>query len=35
MFMFILSLVCLIWLHLTTRKMMKDKHPADMQKIEE
>ncbi len=35
MFMFILSLVCLLWLHLTAQKMMKEKHPKDMQRIEE
>ncbi|MBW2690929.1 MAG: NarK/NasA family nitrate transporter [Deltaproteobacteria bacterium] len=35
MFMLILSAVCLLWLHLTTQKMMKEKHPADMQRIEE
>jgi NNP family nitrate/nitrite transporter-like MFS transporter len=33
-FMFGLSLVCLIWLHLTAQKMMREKHPIDMQKIE-
>ena len=35
MFMLILSAVCLTWLHLTAQKVMKDKHPEDMQKIEE
>jgi hypothetical protein len=35
MFMLLLSAVCLVWLHLTAQKMMKDKHPEDMQKIEE
>ncbi len=34
-FMFGLSLVCLLWLHLTTQKLMKEKHPLDMQKIEQ
>jgi NNP family nitrate/nitrite transporter-like MFS transporter len=34
MFILILSAVCLIWLHLTAQKMMKEKHPEDMQKIE-
>jgi NNP family nitrate/nitrite transporter-like MFS transporter len=34
MFILILSAVCLIWLHLTAQKMMRDKHPEDMQKIE-
>jgi len=34
MFMFALSLVCLIWMHLTAQKMMREKHPEDMQKIE-
>jgi len=35
MFMFILSLVCLVWLHLTAQKMMKEKHPEDMKRFEE
>lgn len=35
MFMFALSLVCLIWMHVVAAKMMKRKHPIDMQKIEE
>jgi NNP family nitrate/nitrite transporter-like MFS transporter len=35
MFMFILSLICLVWLHLTAQKMMREKHPEDMKKIEE
>lgn len=35
MFMFALSLVCLIWLHMTVQKMMREKHPQDMQRIEE
>ncbi len=34
-FMCGLSLVCLLWLHLTTQKLMKEKHPKDMQKIEQ
>lgn len=34
-FMCGLSLVCLLWLHLTTQKLMKEKHPNDMQKIEQ
>ena len=34
MFMFALSLVCLLWMHLTVQKMMREKHPEDMQKIE-
>ena len=33
--MFILSLVCLVWLHLTAQKMMREKHPEDMKRIEE
>jgi NNP family nitrate/nitrite transporter-like MFS transporter len=33
--MFVLSLACLLWLHLTVQKMMREKHPEDMQKIEE
>lgn len=35
MFMFVLSLVCLVWMHLTVQKMMREKHPEDMQRIEE
>jgi NNP family nitrate/nitrite transporter-like MFS transporter len=35
MFMFVLSLACLLWMHLTVQKMMREKHPEDMQKIEE
>ncbi len=35
MFMFALSLACLLWMHLTVQKMMREKHPEDMQKIEE
>ena len=35
MFMFALSLVCLLWMHMVATKMMKDKHPEDMQKIEQ
>ncbi len=34
MFMFALSLLCLIWMHLVATKMMKNKHPEDMQKFE-
>ncbi len=34
-FMCGLSLVCLLWLHLTAQKLMKEKHPKDMQKIEQ
>jgi len=34
MFMFALSLTCLLWMHLTVQKMMREKHPEDMQKIE-
>lgn len=34
MFMFALSLVCLIWMHLTVQGMMRKKHPKDMQKID-
>ncbi len=34
-FMCGLSLVCLLWLHLTAQKMMREKHPEDMQKIEQ
>ena len=33
--MCILSLVCLVWLHLTAQKMMKVKHPEDMKRFEE
>ncbi len=35
MFMFLLSLACLIWMHFTVQKMMREKHPKDMKKIEE
>jgi NNP family nitrate/nitrite transporter-like MFS transporter len=34
-FMCGLSLVCLLWMHLTVSKLMKEKHPIDMQKIEQ
>ncbi len=34
-FMCGLSLVCLLWLHLTAQKLMREKHPKDMQKIED
>jgi NNP family nitrate/nitrite transporter-like MFS transporter len=34
MFMCALSLVCLVWMHLVATKMMKSKHPKDMQKFE-
>jgi NNP family nitrate/nitrite transporter-like MFS transporter len=34
-FMFGLSLVCLLWMQLTVSKLMKEKHPIDMQKIEQ
>ena len=34
MFMFILSLGCLIWLQKTTSSLMKGKHPEDMRKME-
>lgn len=34
-FMCGLSLVCLLWMHLTVQKLMKEKHPIDMQKIEQ
>lgn len=35
MFMFALSLVCLIWMHLVATKMLKAKHPEDMQRFEQ
>jgi len=35
MFMFGLSLFCLVWLHGTIQSMMRRKHPKDMQKIEQ
>ncbi|HEY5673916.1 MAG TPA: MFS transporter [Malonomonas sp.] len=35
MFMFALSLACLLWMHMVATKMMKEKHPEDMQKIEQ
>ncbi|SEA74835.1 MFS transporter, NNP family, nitrate/nitrite transporter [Desulfuromusa kysingii] len=34
MFMFALSLLCLLWMHLVATRMMKSKHPKDMQKFE-
>jgi len=34
MFMFALSLVCFVWMHLTVQGMMRKKHPEDMQKID-
>jgi NNP family nitrate/nitrite transporter-like MFS transporter len=34
MFMFALSLVCLLSLHHAVKKMMLEKHPKDMRKIE-
>ena len=34
-FMCGLSLICLLWLHLTAQKLMKTKHPTDMKKIEQ
>jgi NNP family nitrate/nitrite transporter-like MFS transporter len=34
MFMFVLSLICVVSLHYVVRKMMLDKHPKDMRKIE-
>lgn len=34
MFMFALSLICLIWMHLVVQKMMKEKHPMVMREFE-
>jgi len=34
MFMFLLSLACLIWMHLVATRLMREKHPEDMQKFE-
>lgn len=34
MFIFLLSAICLIWMHLVIQKMMRQKHPALMKKIE-
>ena len=34
MFMFALSLVCLVSLHYVVKRMMLEKHPKDMRKIE-
>lgn len=34
MFMFLLSVVCLIWMHAVIQKMMREKHPVLMKKIE-
>lgn len=35
MFIFALSLICILSLHFVVRKMMLEKHPKDMRKIEE
>ncbi len=35
MFMFFLSLLCLVSMHLTVKRMMKEKHPSDMRKIDD
>jgi NNP family nitrate/nitrite transporter-like MFS transporter len=35
MFMFLLSLGCLIWMHWTTQSMMRKKHPRDMRRFEQ
>jgi len=34
MFMFALSLACLVWMHLVASKLMREKHPEDMQRFE-
>ncbi|MEQ1765681.1 MAG: MFS transporter, partial [Pyrinomonadaceae bacterium] len=34
MFMFFLSAICLIWMHMVIQKMMREKHPGLMKKIE-
>jgi hypothetical protein len=34
MFMFALSLACLLSLHYVVKKMMVEKHPKDMRKLE-
>ena len=35
MFMFALSLLCLVWMHWTSTSLLKTKHPEDMQKLEQ
>lgn len=35
MFMFALSLVCLVWMHLVVTRMMEKRHPREMRQIEE
>ncbi len=35
MFMFALSLVCLVWMHLVVNRMMEKRHPQEMRKIDE
>jgi MFS transporter, NNP family, nitrate/nitrite transporter len=35
MFMFLLSLGCLIWMHLVATRLMKEKHPEDMKRFEQ
>ncbi|MEQ1924440.1 MAG: MFS transporter, partial [Pyrinomonadaceae bacterium] len=34
MFIFFLSAICLIWMHMVIQKMMREKHPSLMKKIE-
>ena len=34
MFMFLLSLVCLVWMHWTSSSLLKEKHPEDMRQLE-
>lgn len=34
MFMFFLSAICLLWMHLVVQRMMREKHPQLMKKIE-
>ncbi len=34
MFMFFLSAICLFWMHMVIQKMMREKHPGLMKKIE-
>lgn len=35
MFMFFLSAICLLWMHAVVQRMMRDRHPNLMRKIEE
>jgi len=34
MFMFVLSLICLLWMHFVVQRLMEKKHPGDMRKLD-